>query len=106
MHGSTPLRISLAKPSLYSLLVPEHISQLVRAMHPELKKKVRAALEIILSDPSSGKGLKSELSGLRSYRIGSFRIIYRVADRVVELVAIGPRKQIYAETYRLLRKSK
>jgi len=37
--------------------------------------------------------------------VGSFRIIYRVApSRVIELVAIGPRRAIYEETLRLLRR--
>jgi len=39
-----------------------------------------------------------------SLKIGPFRIIYKVASkRVVEIVAIGPRKTIYEETYRLLK---
>ncbi len=76
-------------------------------MHPDLKKKVRAALRLILSDPSSGKSLMDELSGLKSFQAGSFRILYRVKDsETMEIVAIGPRDRIYAETYRLIKKGK
>ena len=75
-------------------------------MHPDLKKKVRASLQLILSDPHSGKTLKDDLSGLWSFRVGSFRIIYRIADSIViEIVAIGPRERIYEETFKLLKKS-
>jgi mRNA interferase RelE/StbE len=74
-------------------------------MHPSLKKKVKASLEIILSEPKSGKALKDELSGLRSFRIGSFRIIYRIKEpEQIELVAIGPRERIYEETFRRIQK--
>ena len=61
-------------------------------------------MKAILADPSSGKALKEELAGLRSFRVGTFRIIYRVMRNVVEIVAIGPRERIYEETYRLLKR--
>jgi len=75
-------------------------------MHPTLKRKTRASLKTILADPSSGKGLKDELSGLRSFRVGTFRVIFRVTRNVVEIVAIGPRGRIYEETYRFLKKER
>ena len=79
--------------------VPHEVAALVRGLHPALKRKVRAALQAILDDPYAGKALRNELQGLRSYRVGRFRIIYRLR-RDVELVAIGPRDSIYVETYR------
>jgi mRNA interferase RelE/StbE len=89
------------------LVVPKEIQELIRKMHPDLKKKVRASLRIIMSEPGSGKALMDELSGLRSFRVSSFRIIYRIADAErIELVAIGPRKRIYEETTRILRRKK
>ncbi|MDQ3566062.1 MAG: type II toxin-antitoxin system RelE/ParE family toxin [Pseudomonadota bacterium] len=76
-----------------------------RWLHPQIKKKVRSALERMLSNPLCGKALKDELDGLRSFRVGRFRIVYRIAaGRVVELVAIGSRERIYEETYRLITK--
>lgn len=92
------------KKSMYTLMVPGQVSELIRKMHPHLKKKVRAALKVILENPSSGKTLREELAGLQSYRVGSFRIIYRLSGKVIELVAIGPRMKIYGETYKILKK--
>jgi len=92
---------------MYRLVVPKEIQELVRKMHPDLKKKVRASLEIIMSEPGSGKALMEELSELRSFRVRSFRMIYRIADAErIELVALGPRKRIYEETVRILRRKK
>ena len=86
------------------LLVPKGIQELIRNMHPHLKKKVKASLRMILSDPASGKALMDELSGLRSLRVSSFRIIYRVKNsEQIELVTIGPRERIYEETFRVIR---
>jgi len=90
---------------MYKLVVPRDIRELIRAMHPSLKKKVKASLKIILSEPYSGKALKEELLGLRSFRISSFRIIYRIKEpEKIELVAIGPRERIYEETFRIIQK--
>ena len=89
------------------LLVPKDIQELLRNVHPYLKRKIKASLRMILSDPASGKALMDELPGLRSLRVSSFRVIYRVknSDRI-ELVAIGPRERIYEETFRIIRREK
>ena len=90
---------------MYKLVAPKELQKLIRTMHPSLKKKVKASLKIILSEPYSGKALMEELSGLRSFRISSFRIIYRIKEpEQIELVAIGPRERIYQETFRIIQK--
>ena len=90
---------------MYKLVVPKDLRELIRTMHPSLKKKVKASLKIILSEPYSGKTLMDELSGLRSFRISSFRIIYRIKEpEQIELVAMGPRERIYEETFRMIQK--
>lgn len=90
---------------LYKLAVPNETVLLVRSLHPKLKGKIKSALVAIVSDPYVGKALRDELEGLKSYRVGSVRIVYRMADtKVIDIVAIGPRKHIYAETYRLLQR--
>lgn len=86
------------------LRVPPPVAQLVRGLHPLLKHKLRAALEQVCADPYSGKALKDELAGLWSFRLGRFRLIYRIGGRHIDLIAFGPREQIYAETYRLISK--
>ena len=83
------------------LRVPHEVAALVRGLHPMLKRKVRAALEALIRDPYGGKALRNELQGLRSYRVGRFRIIYRLREDI-EVVAFGPRDSIYVETYRQL----
>jgi mRNA interferase RelE/StbE len=87
------------------LRVPEEIVALIRGCHPQLKRKIRAGLRHILTELEFGKSLKDELAGLKSYRISRFRIIYRRSSKQsIDIVAVGPRKTIYAETYRIIRK--
>ena len=62
-------------------------------------------MHAITKAPTCGKALKEELAGLRSFRIGRFRIVYRLAeDRAVEIVSLGPRRCVYEETYRKVRR--
>jgi mRNA interferase RelE/StbE len=77
----------------------------IRAMHPHLKRRVRAALDRVRTNPESGKPLMRELSGWWSMRVGRLRIIYRPRGhhRIVDVAAIGPRTSIYLEVSRLVR---
>ncbi|MBI5746617.1 MAG: type II toxin-antitoxin system RelE/ParE family toxin [Nitrospirae bacterium] len=94
------------KQAIYKLRVPDEIAEFIRGMHPDLKKKIKASLRIILYEPYSGKALKDELEGLRSFRVSSFRIIYRISSKKqIEVVTIGPRERIYEETFRIINKS-
>jgi mRNA interferase RelE/StbE len=90
--------------SAYRIKVPDTVGALLRGMHPQLKRKIKLSFKIIITDPNEGKALKDELSGLWSFRVGRFRIVYRVRKRVIEVVAVGPRDRIYEETLLLLRK--
>ena len=89
------------------LRMPEETADFIRSLHPEIKRRVKAALKAILSDPDKGKSLRNELEGLRSFRVGRFRIIYRKPSAgIIDIIAIGPRKYIYEETYRLVKRKK
>jgi len=90
---------------LRKLRVPDEIAALIRSMHPDLRRKIRGSLQTILSEPFAGKALRDELSGLRSFRVSRFRIIYRISKKqLIEVVTIGPRDRIYEETFRLISK--
>ena len=91
----------------YRLRVPDALAELLRTLHPGLKRKVRAALDAIRENPLEGKELRDDLAGLRSFRVGRFRIIYRVTPkRVIDLMSLGPRRTIYVDTLRLIRRER
>ncbi len=84
--------------------MPDGVAYLLKRTHPHIKKKIRASLKMIISDPGSGKALRDELKGLRSFRVSRFRIIYRVTKRKeVEIIAVGPREKIYEDTFRIIK---
>jgi len=90
--------------SFHKLRVPHGVADLIRGMHPNLKRKVRAYLDMILTDPDKGNALKGELTGLKSFRVSNFRIFYRISKKGIEFVAIGPRQKIYEETFLILKR--
>jgi mRNA-degrading endonuclease RelE of RelBE toxin-antitoxin system len=95
----------LTKKPHCRLRIQGDILNFIGNLHPEIKRKIRAGLETISVDPCSGKALKADLTGLFSFRVGRITIVYRVpSNRVIEIVAIGPRKSIYEETFRLIKK--
>jgi len=75
--------------------IPRALRDLIRHLPPELRAKVKAALRSIADDPYRAKELRDELAGLRSYRIGRFRVIYRMVSSMVQIIALGPRADIY-----------
>ena len=94
-------------PKRRRIRLSDETADLIKGLHPEIKRRVKSALKMILLDPDVGKPLKDELKGLQSYKVGRFRIIYRLSSRgAIEIVAIGPRRIIYEMTYRMVRKEK
>ncbi len=92
-------------PAFYRLRVPGEVAELIRSLHPHLKKKLKASLQALSSNPHSGKALKEELAGLRSLRVSRFWVIYRMrGGKYIEIVAVGPRERIYEETFKLIKK--
>jgi mRNA interferase RelE/StbE len=73
--------------------------QLEKVHHADrdLYERFMESFEEIRKYPESGKPLKHELKGLRSYRIGSYRIIYQVlrSRLLVIVVDLGHRREIY-----------
>ena len=87
--------------------IPDHLADLIRGLHPEIKKRIKGSLKKLVDDPHAGIGLKDEMKELRSCRIKRLRIIYRIARlEEIHIITIGPREQIYEDTYRLLVKEK
>lgn len=88
----------------FILRVPDDVASLLKKLHPIMKSQIRSGLRSILEDPHRGKVLKDELKDLRSYRVKRYRIIYRIRSdkQFIEIVAVGPRRIIYEETFRIL----
>ncbi len=59
--------------------------------------KIIFALEEIAEDPFQGKPLKDELAGQYTYRVGVYRILYKInmKDNIVTIMTAGHRAIVY-----------
>lgn len=65
---------------------------------PAVKQRVKVAFRFLCDNPHDGEPLRRELEGLWKFRVGRFRIVYRLESerRVILVVAAGARKGIYS----------
>jgi mRNA interferase RelE/StbE len=85
--------------------IPPHVAEVIRALHPDLKRSIKAAIRGIATDPECGEPLMRELDGLWKYRVRRFRIVYAIdrKSRVIRLIAVGHRQSIYEDLTAKLR---
>ena len=85
--------------------IPPHVAEVIRPLHPDLKRSIKAAVRNIAIDPECGEPLMRELHGLWKYRVRRFRIVYAIdrKARVIRLIAVGHRQSIYEDLTAKLR---
>ena len=65
------------------------------SIDPARKEYLKNAIREVSTNPLLGKKLKGEFEALRSFRMGSFRIVYRFTTKLLEVVYIDHRKDVY-----------
>ncbi len=73
-------------------------------LHPEIRKQLKSALNILKENPYYGKQLREELNFFRSLKIKRYRVIYQINDKLeyIVIIAIGHRRDIYEVATKLL----
>jgi len=91
--------------SRYRLDISPEVVEIVRHLSPDLKRSVKEALRHLSWNPTAGEPLRRQLEGLWKYRVGRYRVIYaiEVSQRVIRILAVGPRGEIYERSAALLR---
>jgi mRNA interferase RelE/StbE len=84
------------------VLLPEaekFYKRLFKSDRPKFER-VANALASLREDPFQGKPLKHKLKGKYSLRVGVYRIIYRVDQKIVTVYVldIGHRKSVYRQS--------
>ena len=65
------------------------------SIDPMHREHLKSAMREVSRNPLLGKKLKGEFAALRSFRTGSFRIVYRLTKELIEVVYIDHRKDVY-----------
>lgn len=79
--------------------IPPHVAEVIRSLHPDLKRSIKAAVRAIAADPECGDPLLHELEGWWKYRVRRFRIVYAIdrKARLIRVMAVGHRQHVYEE---------
>jgi mRNA interferase RelE/StbE len=90
----------------FRLDIPPHVAEVIRSLHPDLKKSIKSAIRASASDPERGEPLLRELEGLWKFRVRRFRVVYAIDRkmRTIRVMAVGHRQSIYEELTARLRK--
>lgn len=79
----------------------EYLESVVKEDIPNLpkaeKKRIKQAIEKrLIQDPVHfGKPLHYSLKGCRRMRVGHYRVIFKLETKIILIVKIGHRKEIY-----------
>ncbi len=79
----------------FGLVIVQDVREVLLHLPPSFKHKVKVALQSLADNPYQAKALKDDFVRLRSFRVARSRIILQIKASTVEIVAFGPRKDIY-----------
>ncbi len=81
----------------YTVLLSSQAEKFYKKLRKTVRARVREALISLESRPHAEKRLHGDLRGNYSLRVEKLRIIYSISerDKIVQVIAIGPRKKIY-----------
>ncbi|MBF8265122.1 MAG: Type II toxin-antitoxin system RelE/ParE family toxin [Dehalococcoidia bacterium] len=84
---------------MHRVQLSKHASKALEKAMPALEQRLSQVLTDISGNVFLGKGLHGKLEGMRSVRVGDWRIVYEIDDKnsVVVVHGIGPRGQIYKD---------
>ena len=81
----------------FQIRIREPARRAIERLDQSVKIRIRKALEKLRTTPYLGKPLSRPLSGYWSYRVGNYRIIYRIEEQelIVYVFGVGHRGEIY-----------
>lgn len=87
----------------YRIRFTPEASRLIAKLPPEVKRRIRSAIDDLRKGPYEGSELAGEFVGYRSLKARRYRIIYLVNEETsfLEIYHVGHRRDVY-EILRLL----
>jgi len=82
---------------MYTIIIPPRAQKRLKIIPKFYKRAIKEALNEIKEDPFAGKPLTRELIGRFSFRVGVYRIIYKVnrKDKIIDIFFAGHRAIVY-----------
>ncbi|MDR0493851.1 MAG: type II toxin-antitoxin system RelE/ParE family toxin [Nitrososphaerota archaeon] len=79
----------------FKLIYSTQFRKQFNCLDKPVRVRVLRELEILEHNPLAGKALTGDLQGLRSFRVGNYRVIYQLLDYNITIIAIKHRKKVY-----------
>lgn len=82
---------------MYRIIISPQAKKELKSIVKIYRKGISEAVEALKDDPKLGKPLTRELTGRFSYRIGVYRIIYKIneKEKAVYIISAGHRARVY-----------
>lgn len=82
----------------YDVILTSEAEDFLRRCNNSIRRRIENKLLLLEKDPELGKPLTAILRGLRSLRIGDYRVIYQIkeSELIVLVIKIGHRRNVYA----------
>jgi len=84
---------------VYKVVYLDSVEKDLKRLDRPVRKRILDKIETHLAkDPQSlGKALAGEFQGLWRYRVGDFRVIYKIAEKEILIIVarVGHRKNVY-----------
>jgi len=87
----------------YLIRFTPEASRLISQLHPDNKRLIKNAIELLQQNPQCGDDLQEELEGFKSFKPKRYRILYTIDDqkKTIQIYYVGHRKDVYHQ-FRLL----
>ena len=79
----------------FELVFTREFLRRLKRLDRQVQVRILRELKVLESDPSCGKHLLGRLSGLFSFRVGQFRVIYSLSGDKVIVRTVGHRREVY-----------
>ena len=82
---------------MYRIIVAPEAKKGLKTITKIYRRGIAEAIEALKDDPHIGKPLTRELTGRYTYKVGVYRIIYKIReiDKTVYIINAGHRATIY-----------
>ncbi|MBI1939825.1 MAG: type II toxin-antitoxin system RelE/ParE family toxin [Ignavibacteriales bacterium] len=82
---------------MWQIYYSSQASKFIKRLSGETKERIKLAIESLQINHDLGKQLTGSLKGLRSLRVGNYRVIYKkeLDELIILIVAVGHRKNVY-----------
>ena len=64
------------------------------------RRRIERVIDELAKEPEKGKRLRGKLEGVRSHRAGNYHIVYIIENKVLHILSISHRRNVYEESTR------